>query len=123
MKQRTRLIALVVIVGFIIGVSIADDLLIQVSPQRLVLSSVDGKLTIHTNTPFLKSGNDGKIWIDDAEIEKVWVFADNQGNLVAQCSKASAKAVIPMFTGKTKSVVVTLEANGKTGSQRIIVQK
>jgi hypothetical protein len=99
-----------------------QDLEIQVSPHKLVLSSHGGKFTIHTDTPFY-SGIVVQIWVDTEELVNVVVFPDLQGNLVAQCSRDDVRAVISDFDGKTKLIPVKMIVGELEGYEEIIVKK
>ena len=123
MKLRTGMIFFSILLLSGMSLSFSDlDLEIQVSPQKLVLSSSGGQFTIHTDTPFLSSGNWAVVLVDGIEVD-MHLFSDLCGNLVAQCSRDKVKDVIPYFEGKTKIILIEMMANGKQGLQEITVKK
>ena len=119
MKKVFVLTVVLAIVTFMAGVGFA--LSIQVAPQTLVLSSGGGKLTVHTDIPF-GMADDVTLDIDGVEVA-VTTFADDCGNLVAQCTKEAAKEAIGDFSEKTKTVTVTLTVDGDSASEDIRVKK
>jgi hypothetical protein len=94
---------------------------IQVSPQTLALSSNSGQFTVHTDTPF-GMAEDVSLTVDGTVLV-VRVFADDCGNLVAQCSKESVKGVIGEFEGKTTTATVVLTVDGISDQEIICVKK
>ncbi|MGD9127205.1 MAG: hypothetical protein PVH19_07475 [Planctomycetia bacterium] len=119
MKRFFVLIVALAIFTLIAGVGVALD--IQVAPQTLVLSSNGGKLTVHTDIPFEMAENVA-LDIDGTDVV-ITTFADDCGNLVAQCTKEAAKAAIGEFEGKTTTVTVTLTVDGDSDSEDIRVKK
>lgn len=108
-----------------LGVLAADTALaleIRVAPKTLVLSSPGGKLTVHTDVPYHRDA-EVVLDVDGEAIEAIAVFADDLGNLVAQCTKEAAKEAIGDFEGKTTTATVTLEVDGETDSEDITVKK
>ena len=94
---------------------------IQVSPQTLVLSSSGGKLSVHTDVPFSMAGS-VSLTINGTAVD-AYTFADDCGDLVAQCSKTAVKAVIGDFDGKTTTATVALTVNGDSDQETIRVKK
>ena len=114
-----KLCASVCVLAFLAGSAVALE--IQVAPQTLVLSSAGGKLTVHTDIPFSMAET---VCLDiDGTVVEVSTFADDCGNLVAQCTKAAAAEAIGDFEGKTTTVTVTLTVNGDSASEDIRVRK
>ncbi len=94
---------------------------IQVSPQMLVLSSPGGRLSIHTDVPF--STVESVAMTVNGTTIPVNTFADDRGDLVAQCDKDDVKPVIGDFPGNTTTATVTLTVNGIADSEVIRVKK
>ncbi|RQV99456.1 hypothetical protein EH220_01660 [bacterium] len=94
---------------------------IQVSPQMLVLSSNGGRLSVHTDVPF----STAEIVVLEVNGTTITanVFADDLGNLVAQCDKDVVKEVIDDFQGSTTTATISLTVNGDTDSEVIRVKK
>jgi hypothetical protein len=90
---------------------------IQVSPQMLVLSSIGGQLTVHTDVPFA-TAQTVVLEVNGTAIAAN-TFADNCGNLVAQCSKEAVKEVIDTTTTAT----ISLTVNGDSDSEVIRVKE
>ena len=105
----------------LILVNSAYALTIRVAPQTLVLSSAGGKLTVHTDVPYTEAET-VLLKVNDSLIE-IDTFADNLGNLVAQCDKADVEASIGEFDGKWTTAVVSLEVDGDSASEIITVKK
>jgi hypothetical protein len=63
-----------------------------------------------------------EVTVDGTDVA-VTTFADNCGNLVAQCSKEVAKAAIQDFSGRTTQVPVTLSVCGAIASEDIVIRK
>ena len=82
---------------------------IRVAPKTLVLSSNGGNLTVHTDVPYAVADVESLV-VDGTSIDPadIATYADDCGNLVAQCDKDAAKDAIGDFDGKTKTVTVTL---------------
>lgn len=119
MKRLFVLTGALVFFAFLANVGLALD--IQVAPQTLVLSSGGGNLTVHTDVPF---GLAETVALDvNGTGLDIITFADDCGNLVAQCSKEAAKAAIGDFEGKTTVATVTLAVNGDSASEDIRVKK
>ena len=101
--------------------SSAFALEIQVSPQMLVLSSSGGKLTVHTDVPYA-TAESVSLTVEGVSIDAS-VFADDCGNLVAQCTKEAAKEAIGDFEGKTTTAAVALTVDGDSDEETIRVKK
>lgn len=114
-----KLCASFCVLMFLAGSAVALE--IQVAPQTLVLSSSGGQLTVHTDVPFAMA-EAVSLEVDGTVIE-VNTFADNCGNLVAQCSKDAAADAIGDFEGNTTTVTVTLTVDGDSASEDIRVKK
>ena len=121
--MRTLCMMLCMLAVVLMATSSAAALQIQVAPSMLVLSSSGGKLTVHTNVPY--AGPDGVTLTVDGTDVGARTYADDRGNLVAQCSKATAVAAVEDkdFKGKTSSATVTLTAYGDSDSETIRVKK
>ena len=107
--------ALFLLVGSVVALDI------QVAPRTFVLSSKGGNLTVHTDVPFSRSA-DVSLQVNGTAVE-VRTFADDCGNLVAQCSKEAAAAAIGDFDGKVTTVTVSLTVDGDSDSSDICVRK
>ena len=119
--MRTLCMMLCMLAVVLMATSSAAALEIRVAPATLVLSSPGGKLSVHTNVPYPLV--ETVVLKVDGKPVAVSTFADDCGNLVAQCTKAAAAAVIEDFEGKTKQVTVTLTVNGDPDSETIRVKK
>ena len=53
----------------------------------------------------------------------VYTFADNLGNLVAQCTKEAVKGAVGEFEGKFTTTTVGLTVNGDYAEEDIVVKK
>ena len=111
--------------------SSASGLDIRVAPQTLVMSSGGGQLTVHTDVPFIDGDGNGEmdypvtLHVNGMELA-CNTFSDNVGNLVAQCSKETAKGAVGDFEGKTTTAVVALTVEapfGGSASEEITVKK
>ncbi len=105
----------------------AAALEIQVAPQMLVLSSAGGKLTVHTDVRY-QSEAEVFLSVDGKELEpevEFWTFADNQGNLVAQCTKETVEQLLEGldWDKKFEEVEVTLNVNGDGATEVITVKQ
>jgi hypothetical protein len=118
--NRLRIMLYLTVTLLIIAGS-AQALTIRVAPQSFVLSSQGGNLTVHTDYP-----------CGDAEVVLLSVngttfipttFADNLGNLVAQCGKDDVKEAISDFEGKWTTADVTLTVDGASATETISVKK
>ncbi|MBU0507436.1 hypothetical protein KKH27_01185 [bacterium] len=114
-------ISLLVLFSLVCMASGVLALEIQVSPQTLVLSSKGGQLTVHTDVPF-STAVTVVLEVNGTTIA-VNTFADDRGNLVAQCSKEAVKEVIGDFQGETTTATISLTVNGVTDSEVIRVKK
>lgn len=90
---------------------------IQVAPQMLVLSSIGGQFTVHTDVPF--STAQTVVLEINGTVIAANTFADDCGNLVARCDKEAAKEVI----GTATTATITLTVNGDSDSEVIRVKE
>ena len=117
-----KLCVLIGLLGLITLVtSPAWALEIRVAPSTFVLSSGGGKLTVHTDIAFGAAQN--VVLAVNGVNTPAATFADNLGNLVAQCTKDAAAAAIGEFEGKTTTATVTLTVNGESASEVITVKR
>ena len=86
---------LVITIAMLSGSAFA--LTIRVAPQALVLSSQGGNLTVHTDIPYWEAGM-VTLTVNGSTFDPR-TFADNLGNLVAQCSKQDVKEAVGDFDG------------------------
>jgi len=119
MKRFCRIVMALAVVALLTGSAAALD--IQVAPRTLVLSSAGGNLTVHTDVPFSEAG-DVALAIDGTVVAAD-TFADDCGNLVAQCTKEVAKAAIGEIDGKFATVTVALDVDGDSDAEDIRVKK
>jgi len=94
---------------------------IDVAPKTLVLKSQGGQFTVHTDVPFA-AAETVTLAVNGEGID-VRTFADDQGNLVAQCSKETVKHVIGDFDGKTTTASAELTVDGDSASEDFVVKK
>jgi hypothetical protein len=94
---------------------------IDVAPKTLVLKSQGGQFTVHTDVPFAVA-EEVSLTVNGTTIG-VHTFADDQGNLVAQCSKDAVKTVIEDFDGKVTTATATLTVDGDADSEDFVVRK
>lgn len=94
---------------------------IQVAPSTLVISSNGGQLTVHTDVPFVFT--ESVVLIVDGTSVPCSCFADNCGDLVAQCSRDVAVGAIGEFSGDRTTVVVTLVVDGVSASRSLSVKR
>lgn len=99
----------------------ATALEIQVAPQTLVLSSGGGKLTVHTDVPYYWVES-VSLYVNGTEVT-CYTFADDCGDLVAQCTRAAAAEEIGDFDGKRTIATITLDVDGDSASEDIVVKK
>lgn len=119
--MRQLRISLCVLCSLVCMAGGAFALEIQVAPQMLVLSSNSGKLTVHTDVPYATA--ETVVLVINETTVAANTFADDRGNLVAQCSKAAVKEVIGDFPGENTTATVTLTVNGNSDSELIRVKK
>jgi hypothetical protein len=100
---------------------IAHALTIRVAPRVLVLSSEGGRLTVHTDVPYADA-NDVLLAVNGINTEVV-TFADDRGNLVAQCDKHDIEEAVGDFDGKWTTAIVTLNVNDESASETLSIKK
>jgi hypothetical protein len=120
-----KLLVVVTALGFVAllaGTGLALE--IRVAPQTLVLSSGGGNVTVHTDVAF-DDDLSVELYVDGEVVdeEQVGTFADDCGNLVAQCSKETVKTIIGDVTEKFSTVVITLIVEGDEASEDIRVKQ
>ncbi len=102
----------------------AAALEIQVAPQMLVLSSAGGKLTVHTDVPYVSVEKKAVILeVEGKEIPEPSMFADSVGNLVVQTTKDVVKDILGDFEGKFTTAEVVLVVEGDGDAETIGVKK
>ena len=94
---------------------------IRVAPQTFVISSSGGKLTVHTDVPYVLA--DAVSLEVNGEGVGVSTFADSRGFLVAQCTKAAVVGIVGDFKDKTTTATITLTVNGDSAAEDIRVKK
>ena len=94
---------------------------IRVAPATLVLSSQGGNVTVHTDFPF---GMEESVLLEvDGSQVGVSTFADDCGNLVAQCSKQAVEDVLGDIGEKFVTVPFTLTVNGDSATEDVRVKR
>jgi hypothetical protein len=119
MTKLRFMLCLVVTIAMLSGNALA--LTIRVAPQSLVLSSQGGNLTVHTDIPYCEAGR-VTLTVNGSTFDPR-TFADNLGNLVAQCSKQDVKEAVGDFDGKWTTATVSLTVDGLSASETISVTK
>ena len=119
MTKLRFMMFLLITIAMLSGSALA--LTIRVAPQALVLSSSGGNLTVHTDIP---CGDVEQVALAvNGTTFAVRTFADNLGNLVAQCDKDVVKEAVGDFDGKWTTAAVTLTVNGVSATETISVKK
>jgi hypothetical protein len=119
MTKLRFMLCLVITIAMLSGSALA--LTIRVAPQALVLSSKGGNLTVHTDIPYWEAVAVTLTVNDTSFVPRT--FADNLGNLVAQCSKQEVEGAIDDFDGRWTSAIVTLTVDDVSASETISVKK
>jgi len=113
------MLCLLITIAILAGSAYA--LTIRVAPQALVLSSSGGRLTVHTDVPY-STAREVLLTVNGTPIAAA-TFADNLGNLVAQCAKHDVEEAVGEFDGKWTTATVTLAVYGESASETISVKK
>jgi len=119
MKRLGILVGAWAVVALLAGSVAALD--IDVAPKTLALRSNGGQFTVHTDVPFGEAET-VSLKVNGIPIE-VRTFADDQGYLVAQCSKDDVKEVLDEPDEPVTTAEATLTVNGVSATEPFVVRK